>query len=681
MNRFTSLSLGLAVLALAGCGGGGGGGGGGGIPVTTMPYDTPINGTVVASGNAYFAVTLPSAGSYNIFLSGLTNDADPSTYTDSSFTTFIGGCTAHFGTTADICAVTTTVANTVIYIMVSDWSRLGESFTLSVVPVAILAHNTPTTGAVSASGNNYYQVTLPMAGNYVISLSGLTNNADPIAYADRLLTTLTGTCTANTGTIADTCSVTTTAANTVINIMVSDRSGVGASYALTSFVAATSLIYNTDTPGSVLANGTNYYQVTLPTAGNYIIAMTQLRDLPGAFNLYRDANPTIYSDNTFTTPIGTCSANTGSAMDFCAVTTLAANTVIYIKVAEIAGVGATYVLTAAPLNTMTYNTPTAGSVTAGGLAYYQVTLPTAGKYLITRSGGTSPMAYAYPKTFTNNVFTTPTGTCTVHGGRWTDGCTVTTVAANTVIYLQIDNTIGGSVGTTFTLNSRPAPVNQGTIGAGGPVVLAEGVPYAGQVAAGGVSYYQVTLAAAGKYLVTIDGRSDTAYHSTFTDNMFGTRTGPCSIYQVTISDSCMVTTAATNTVIYIRVIDSSGMGETFTLTTVPGPVNQGATGAGGPIVLTPGTPIAGQVAANGFSYYQVTYPAAGTYTINLWGMMYNADPTTFTDNLFATATGTCTANAGVTNDTCTVTTTAANTVIYIKVADMAGTGETLFLTP
>ncbi|MDH4120897.1 MAG: PPC domain-containing protein [Deltaproteobacteria bacterium] len=221
-------------------------------------------------------------------------------------------------------------------------------------------------------------------------------------------------------------------------------------------------------------------------------------------------------------------------------------------------------------------------------------------------------------------------------------------------------------------------VNEGATGAGGPLVLSLGKGHGGQVAANGKSYYQVTTAAAGPYSIILNNLTDNANPSIFTDNGFTAATGRCLVFSGTAMDSCSVTTAAVNTVIYIMVSDISGNGESFTLTAVG---NEGAMGPGGQIVLAKDTAYGGQVAAAGNSYYQVTYPAAGTYTIALNNLTNDADPYTFTDNAFSMATGTCTNYGGTKADTCTVTTGAANTVIYIKVSDWVFVGETFTLTP
>jgi len=220
--------------------------------------------------------------------------------------------------------------------------------------------------------------------------------------------------------------------------------------------------------------------------------------------------------------------------------------------------------------------------------------------------------------------------------------------------------------------------SEGATGAGGPIVLPLGTTHLGQVAANGNSYYQVTTAAAGTYSIILNNLSGNANPSLFTDNGFTAATGRCLLFSGTVIDTCSVTTAAPNTVIYIMVSDASGKGESFNLT-IAG--NEGATGPGGPIVLTQGTAYAGQVAAAGNSYYQVTYATAGTYTITLNNLSNDADPYTYTDNAFSLVTGTCTNNGGTTGDTCTVTTAAANTVIYIKVSDWGLVGESFTLTP
>jgi len=109
-------------------------------------------------------------------------------------------------------------------------------------------------------------------------------------------------------------------------------------------------------------------------------------------------------------------------------------------------------------------------------------------------------------------------------------------------------------------------------------------------------------------------------------------------------------------------------------------VNEGTTGLGGPIVLTQGVGHAGSVAGGGVSYYQVTYALVGAHTITVNGMSGDVDPLAFTNNAFTLGTGTCTTNFGTTPETCTVTTAAVNTIIYIQVADW-GSGATFTITP
>jgi len=648
MNRFTSLLLGLGVLVLAGCDGGGGSGavgGGGAITINTLTLNTPVTGLVAAPDNNYYSVTLPTAGNYNIVLSGLTNDADPTTYTDSSFSTVTGYCTARPGTLTDTCSVTTGLDNTVIYIKIFDFSGFGANYTLSVIPVAVLAYNTDTPGTVAANGKNFYQVTLPTVGNYLITLTGLTNNVDLVAYSNKAFFALTGICSVNVGTVADTCSVAAAVPNTVVYIQVADGSAAGASYSIKA-VPLNTLAFNTATSGSVTANGFSYYQVTLPSAGINQITLS---------GLTADANPTLFSDNLFLNPAGTCSANTGTTTDICTVITAAGYSVIYMKVTDGAGLGASFTLTATyAVDTLAFNTATAGSVAANGVRYYQVTLPTAEMHYISLSGLT---ADANPTLFTDAQFLTSTGTCTANVGTVADTCSVTTMAANTVIYIKVAD--GSGLGASYTLTAAPAII---------PLVYNTATP--GIVTANGFSLYRVALPTAGIHYISLSGLTADANPTTFTDAQFLTPTGTCTANVGTVTDTCTVATATTYTVIYIKIANGSGVDTSFTLTAFAGTING----------LAYNTATAGSVAANGVSYYQVTLPSVGMYLISLTNLSGDANPTTFINNTFTTATGTCTANVGTTADTCTVAASVGGTVIYVKVTDVSGAGATYTLT-
>jgi len=604
-------------------------------------------------------------------------NVDLAAYSDAAFTVPMGNCTFNFGTTPDTCKMTV-LAGTTVYLKVTNWDPFGGAtytITASGAPIAegatgvgnpfVLTPGVAHNGVVNLWGSSYYQVTYPTSGTYVITVNGLSADVQPDIYTDAAFMSLANSnCSANAGTIADTCTITVGAgapiyirvygvasANYTITAgtttIAEGAPGVGNPIVLTPGVP-----YN----GYVNSRGTSYYQVAYPVAGTYTVLVHHMSS---------NISLNVYSDAAFGTMIGNCWTMTTGRETICKIT-VAAGSTSYIKVWENAGLNVTYTIKAiASLDAegapgignpvvLTPGTPY-NSFVDSGTSYYQVTYPNAGVYAISLSGAPGGESLF---TFSDSGFRTATGTCFI------TNCTVTTVAANTTVYIYVRSAAAGSV---YTITARAAPlVNQGATGLGGPVVLTAGTPYAGTVAPAGVSYYQVTFPAAGTYQIIVSNYSDFIVEATFSNNTFTTATGKCGDPLRSNFDVCLVTVTAGATV-YINVA-SNRSGSSYTITAVTTSIaNQGTKTV--PIALTPGTATAGMVGSSGISYYKITYANPGTYSVIVKNMTENADPTLYSDAGFTTLTGNCQYNVGRFWDSCTVTTATANTTVYLTIKD------------
>lgn len=200
----------------------------------------------------------------------------------------------------------------------------------------------PHSGSVNDRSNSYYMVTgLTVGTDYIISLTGLSGDAD-LRVFDNDSSFATAACSSLTnGTNNESCGVTASA--TTMYIMVENFTSPSTSYTLSlsintnvneGLVATPQAIALAAMPysGTVLT-GESYYAVTGLTIGtDYAVALT---------GLLENANLYVYDiDSTFTTSV--CSStNTSTSDDVCTVT--ASGTTMYIMVdGSLSGTGTSY---------------------------------------------------------------------------------------------------------------------------------------------------------------------------------------------------------------------------------------------------------------------------------------------------------------------------------------------------
>ncbi|MDH4120792.1 MAG: Ig-like domain-containing protein [Deltaproteobacteria bacterium] len=201
------------------------------------------------------------------------------------------------------------------------------------------------------------------------------------------------------------------------------------------------------------------------------------------------------------------------------------------------------------------------------------------------------------------------------------------------------------LGNTWTITA--------TAGVAGNTVLTVDAPvwtYNTQVApttsvANGLYYYAVTFPAAGAYVI-----ESNAFVGAYLDRKLTQPTGTCRT--ATLPAGCVFSISAATTV-YLLVSPAGTTG--YTLWNGP------SSGT-----LTQGVALAGSVALNGNLYYIINHTVSVPHTITLNGLTTDAN---ITSNM-----GACTANTGVTADTCTATNTGWS---WVKVIGVTATPFTI----
>lgn len=285
----------------------------------SLPYSGMVN-----TSESYYIANVTQGQTYAISITGLTDDADLYVYgADSTFSTVACQYTL-FGPAGETCVVAAEGPG--MYLMVDgQFTSLGALFTLdlavspnaaegdALAPLAISA--LPHSGTVDNS-RSYYSIPVTQDSTYIVSLSGLSADADLYVY-DNDSTFSTVDCQSSSlGTDSEACSF--TAAGTTLYVMVDGQYALGGTsfeldVALSPYPAegtALAPLTLASLPHSGTVDTTeSYYSITVTSGLSYDISLT---GLTGDVDLY------VYTDQ-FST-LGCSSFNLDLADEVCSVT-------------------------------------------------------------------------------------------------------------------------------------------------------------------------------------------------------------------------------------------------------------------------------------------------------------------------------------------------------------------------
>jgi hypothetical protein len=234
-------------------------------------------------------------------------------------------------------------------------------------------------------------------------------------------------------------------------------------------------------------------------------------------------------------------------------------------------------------------------------------------------------------------------------------------------YIVVQNITASSA--NFSVKVMPPLVNEGSVAT--PVGVTVGTPYNGQVAFSGSSYYSVPVTASTiYYAISLTGLTTDQNLDVYTNAAFTTLATPgSSINLGTTNENVTYATTAGQTVLYIKVTDAGALSGSFTIS-----VTQNA-----PIAIAVGQDTGGlisptQVAAGNIAYYTVPVLASTTYAVSMTNLLYNFNLYVYTDAAFTALAGSS-LNGTTTSELVNYTTTAGQTMLYIKVVDANGTGS------
>ena len=217
-------------------------------------------------------------------------------------------------------------------------------------------------------------------------------------------------------------------------------------------------------------------------------------------------------------------------------------------------------------------------------------------------------------------------------GKLSEDCVM--VASGNTLYFGVDGTyVSGAA--SYTLDIEQLTITSMTLS----------TPFPGSTTQRGTIVSAVTVSPGVTYTTSITGLSDDANLYMFgNDNTFSTLAN-CAItnahFSGTAPEDCTLVSSSGILYFIIDGIFSSAATVQFTALTVPTPIvpnpsNEGTIGS--PVSLSVNTPIPGQVAWGGTSFYMVSGLSASThYTVSITGLTGNANLKVFgSDNTFTT---------------------------------------------
>ncbi|MDH4262852.1 MAG: hypothetical protein OEV78_07410 [Spirochaetia bacterium] len=391
---------------------------------------------------------------------------------------------------------------------------------ITPVTLASPAAGTTTTvnGSLTGTADDYYVIPASISNNYYITLTGSVNY-DLYLYTNSTYQVIAYFSTQPAGTMDSFTVLNTFWKYTNLYIKIKNTAGASGSYTLSvnNIGSATSVIgskFSPDTltvpttsnPSTITGTTTGisdyYYSIPSITGHNYGVALTSLSN---NVDLY------VYDSNTYATAPLCNSVNTGTINEAC--TASATGTVLYIKVANIAQVSTTYMLsitdttTGAVANPQPVASPVIGAVTTvsgttlgTGATYFSVPATVQQVYTVSISGLSADLdLYVFANNNLNTALcqsvTTGTVTETCNATATTSGFVIEVVNAALVSNATFTLTVTNITGTL----AFPQSLSQAIVGT--PVTLS------GTTTGTGHFYYAIPAIRGATYKIDLTGLS------------------------------------------------------------------------------------------------------------------------------------------------------------------------------
>lgn len=539
MKFIKSLVLATTFLTLTACGGGGGGGDPT-IPNPLNPSDpfdpiiittpsTASEGTVqspvpLAVGvprpdskvgssfsPSFFKFTTGTEGGYIVALSNYTGDLSWDVYQDAAFTNSVGSCDNFWDNLPANCSVALNAAQT-YYLKISNVvSFAGNSFTVAVSEMAnegtgtqpvILPLATIHSGTVNAGGKSYYKFQTNVAGAHTVSYANSKIPGDDMS--DSVGIKIFSGADFASGLQASTpenyyasnCTANALAAGTWYYVEVSQSGSYDVRYdiqvnpGISEGTVANPVVLPMGQvhSGGVDEDGFSYYNFIQPTTGSSILTLSAA------------VSSKLYADSAFTTELKNCSGTS------CTLSSLTGGFPYYLKVLGSSNADTPYTIAVAAGSTegsqaAPVSLPVGplhnANIDGNGVAYYSFsTGAVSGSYTITlTSSGSAAWTLSSGSTsiYLDNSWD---ASCSTGAPEYGTCTTAMNLDAGATYNLAVQNSTStaGSIGITITPGSSEG--SQQT-----PVVVTEGVTYAGKVEAGGNSYYSFVPSLSTSYLI------------------------------------------------------------------------------------------------------------------------------------------------------------------------------------
>jgi len=518
----------LAALALAGCGGGGGGG----------PVTAPLT---LVSIQVTPAVRSIGVGATQQFVAtGIYSD---NTQQDLS-STAAWSSSDSFVATVDAVGLATGIASDPTAVTITAMhSGISGTASLTVTAALVSIQVTPASSTIATDATQQFVATGIYSDNFQQDLS----STAAWSSSNSLVATVDAVGLA-TGIAANPTAVTITATH----------SGISGTAQLTVTAAATLVsIQVTPADSSIVLGTTQQFVAT----GSYSNATTQNLSATATWNSNALGIATIS-----TAGLATSQAEGGPVSITATHSGVSGTTNLTVTAA-----GAAEGSAATPI-TVT-GAPRTCQVDTAIDSYYSYTAPLAGWYKVAITNLTDDVDL---HVYTDKAYITA-ATCnpdnTFNAGTAAEDCSVSATSGQ-ILYIGVQNYAAGDLaangaGFTLSVSTTTAPVAPQLVNEGAPnAPLAIKLPYNGQVAKQGVSYYAYTTAAASTSLITVMNMSSDVDPRVFTSPTFATldTNWACSGWSGTINDTCTATAAVpAGAVLYIEVTDWSDSGASFTL--------------------------------------------------------------------------------------------------------------------
>lgn len=662
------------------------------VPVV-LSVDTPHVGTIgpklySSEVKSYYTFTTgPVDANYTISLSGATTDVKWELYPGT-----MGGiedCDNVWGVGDESCVTKNTLqANTTYNLQVITQGPEGTFVTIDITEGGVVAAPftsegtvaTPVVltvdqaheGTVAPDGTSYYQFTTgDVTASYNVKIERRSGNLEARIFTDALFTNSVDSYYSGGISFYDINWYTIILdPNSTYYLSLRDYSALGDEYKITVYVDALSnpesegteitpvvLTFDSVHNGTVGASVASRYQFTVNEPKPFSISVTKgTTDL--SWRLVNDWSD-IYS-------LSFCNNVYGQGDEICDVGTMDSGTTLYLSVNNSDNVATTFDLLITHLEgegegtysdpvAITVGSPYLSSASANGSSFYEFTTGAeAMSYKIGVSGATSNMEWALRETGTINDLQT----CDNFTTTADEFCNTVVLPADTTYRLEVAEQDGLRADFTVTVEGR-AITN-----------LNVDTPLLGHEVDGdgNNSYLKFTTDAINiDYTVRLTGTISNQSLYFYPDETYDTYFKRCGASPIGSPDaSCTATGLALNTTYYLRVYTSKNVGVTdsFDLSVLADDFTDGT--ATSPVVLTYGIDHAGQVQANGSSYYQFTTTSGGPKLPHL--ISYVGESAAYVrlyDDLFTNQVTACNASNGSTD--CLTPALLTGTTYYVRI--------------